>query len=766
MSQNLSALIQQPIAGLVVATPAVTYTASRPIWTWFASDTTAGAEAYPQLVLKTGRNVAGAGGSLTFQAQNATPAYLSVGAIQGAITVLTAGQECSVLNLSIYSNGAGQTLSLAGGAATTQLAPSASGIWTLGGTPTRFLGAYFGNAAATLQADLTMDATSSSALFGTPGAMPLAFKTNGNIRVTIAAAGTVGINAAPSGTAMVVLGGTQLQVGVATQGYVNNLTIPNTNTTSYAGFNSSPSTSAAAFTLATLQHYSVTDTSKGAGSVLTNQYGYAVPDMVAGANNYGFYSAMTAGAAKWALNMNGTAKSYFGGQVGIGDAAPTPQVSIINTGNAYPTALSVTAPTGNTSTLLLLNGFDNTNAYSALKITDNAANIKFVVRGDGAIGIGQNAVTGQNLSLTGASTFTANSANAPLSLVNNIAVAASALGYGINVSMTVPGTMGASSFVFGTYVVMAVTTSASSFAEGTDITIFDAGAGGSVGLNVALQAQTGHTGLLTGQQLTLATVATSAVGSHIFSLVASTVTGGGTAIQRAFNIAGLSGNDQITNIIWVDNSVLCNGSVLIYNERNAGTGAFLTQINPSAVTIFQVDVSGNIILGTGGTAQRFKADLSNATLGNRFLFTNAAASSASTLGVMPSTGGLIGGFTAYGNPDPTNSSYVSISSDGATINTIAANLTGTGGNYPLRFQAGSSGNGSLQVETNTDIRLGLLTGALATTATFGFPYFVTCAGQPTGAPTTRAGYAPFIVDTTTPKIWFYISGAWKGVAVA
>ena len=55
--------------------------------------------------------------------------------------------------------------------------------------------------------------------------------------------------------------------------------------------------------------------------------------------------------------------------------------------------------------------------------------------------------------------------------------------------------------------------------------------------------------------------------------------------------------------------------------------------------------------------------------------------------------------------------------------------------------------------------------ALATTATDGFLYLPTCAGVPTGVPTTRTGTAPIVIDTTDNKIYVY-NGGWKSVLVA
>lgn len=51
--------------------------------------------------------------------------------------------------------------------------------------------------------------------------------------------------------------------------------------------------------------------------------------------------------------------------------------------------------------------------------------------------------------------------------------------------------------------------------------------------------------------------------------------------------------------------------------------------------------------------------------------------------------------------------------------------------------------------------------ALATTATDGFTYIPTCAGAPTGTPTTVTGCAPVVIDSTNNKLYFYSGGAWR-----
>jgi hypothetical protein len=58
------------------------------------------------------------------------------------------------------------------------------------------------------------------------------------------------------------------------------------------------------------------------------------------------------------------------------------------------------------------------------------------------------------------------------------------------------------------------------------------------------------------------------------------------------------------------------------------------------------------------------------------------------------------------------------------------------------------------------------TGAISTSATSGFLYIPSCAGQPTGTPTGHTGRVPVVFDTTDDKFWIYTGGTWKGVVVS
>lgn len=119
-------------------------------------------------------------------------------------------------------------------------------------------------------------------------------------------------------------------------------------TGAYFGFRNDLSTAAAAFTLPDAYHYSANQGAIGAGSAVTNQYGFiAQPTLVGAANNYGFYGAIAAGAGRWNAYMAGAAPNHFNGNSLFGKTTDdtfakiqsSNGITLGNTANANPTVL-------------------------------------------------------------------------------------------------------------------------------------------------------------------------------------------------------------------------------------------------------------------------------------------------------------------------------------------------------------------------------------------------------------------------------------------
>lgn len=105
---------------------------------------------------------------------------------------------------------------------------------------------------------------------------------------------------------------------------------------------------------------------------------------------------------------------------------------------------------------------------------------------------------------------------------------------------------------------------------------------------------------------------------------------------------------------------------------------------------------------------------------------------------------------------------------GCDLTLQSGNGTGTGGSGHLKLQTappGSSGASANTFHTGGDLdpkgnfALGL--GTVTTSATDGFPYVSSCAGTPTGTPTSVSGFIPLVVDSTNNLFYFYSGGAWQ-----
>jgi hypothetical protein len=131
-------------------------------------------------------------------------------------------------------------------------------------------------------------------------------------------AGSLGIGStALSNTALIVgksITGTTSSNGIRVESIVaSDVTSNATYFSTYAY------TATASFTLTSLFHYTTNQGTFGAGSTVTNQYGFTVTNQLIGAtNNYGFYGNIAAQTNAWNIYMNGTANNYMAGALAIG----------------------------------------------------------------------------------------------------------------------------------------------------------------------------------------------------------------------------------------------------------------------------------------------------------------------------------------------------------------------------------------------------------------------------------------------------------------
>jgi hypothetical protein len=128
-------------------------------------------------------------------------------------------------------------------------------------------------------------------------------------------AGSLGFGSAPSAGQTILLNksiiGNVNSTQIRAQG-----TVQSDVTTSVNSFDNVLVTAAAAFTLTQYTHFNAQQVTIGAGSAITNQYGFRVGTSLTGAtNNYGFYGDIAAGTNRYNLFMNGTAANRFNGDL-------------------------------------------------------------------------------------------------------------------------------------------------------------------------------------------------------------------------------------------------------------------------------------------------------------------------------------------------------------------------------------------------------------------------------------------------------------------
>ena len=155
---------------------------------------------------------------------------------------------------------------------------------------------------------------------------------------------TLGVKTAASAEYNILVGG-NLTGGANSGGLRFQSQIQSDVTSNARGIISIPSTAAAAFTIGNLEHFFAGQGSLGAGSAISNQYGYRAASSLTGAtNNYGFFGDIASGTGRWNFYAAGTAANVFagttsiGGLVGAESLRVTPVASAVNYVEAFGAA--------------------------------------------------------------------------------------------------------------------------------------------------------------------------------------------------------------------------------------------------------------------------------------------------------------------------------------------------------------------------------------------------------------------------------------------
>jgi len=166
-----------------------------------------------------------------------------------------------------------------------------------------------------------------------------------------------------------------------------------------------------------------------------------------------------------------------------------------------------------------------------------------------------------------------------------------------------------------------------------------------------------------------------------------------------------------------------------------------------------------------GTSNRIKGDFTNATIASRLHFQTSTANSSTFVGIIPNGTANVAGISLETDSAVTNSATLLIYMYNTTTAMIRARSRGTGTVPSLLFTTGNSEPPTTIGTMDPNGNFVWNSAAIATTATNGFIYIPTCAGTPTGVPTTYTGRVPLVYDSTNNKLYIY-NGAWKGATFA
>lgn len=219
------------------------------------------------------------------------------------------------------------------------------------------------------------------------------------------------------------------------------------------------------------------------------------------------------------------------------------------------------------------------------------------------------------------------------------------------------------------------------------------------------------------------------------------------------------------------------------------TGALTGDVTSSGMATTAAATQANIttLSNSGGVTVSNTFTAGSASLAGTHTFTNSAAAVTTPLIDLPNGKSAIqlgGDANAATRTNTTNKEtriqmyhYTNASTPWTVIypqSTVSANLINFGGGtgqlnaataidfYTAASTTTTTGTRRMTITTAGSVAIG---SSIATTATDGFLYIPSCAGAPTGVPTTIGSAVAMVYDTTNNKFYVY-NGAWKGVVLS
>jgi hypothetical protein len=241
------------------------------------------------------------------------------------------------------------------------------------------------------------------------------------------------------------------------------------------------------------------------------------------------------------------------------------------------------------------------------------------------------------------------------------------------------------------------------------------------------------------------------------------------------NVTGISGNLVFTNAAQ-SSGAITNFTFTAANHTtqtastNIPTVSFTLgtlQRNTGAVTTqqgFLINSPTYSFVGASTITNAYSLFVNAPTAGTNATITNNYAAGFSG-GIEVTTGNsLFRGVVTISRGLDANVANFGISSGSANTSVFAINTDQPNSRVLLTARNSNTLNLGTQdairmsIDASGNIICGV--GAIATNATNGFLYVPTCAGVPTGTPTTVTGRVPIVADSTNNRLYIYSGGAW------
>lgn len=526
-------------------------------------------------------------------------------------------------------------------------------------------------------------------------------------------------------------------------------------------FRSTASTSAASFTLTTLDHFVASQGTFGVGSTVTTQAAFNTSNSLNNAtNNYGFYGAVVAGTGRYNLYMNGTADNYLAGALGIGSTSLT-GYSLLITKNLTG---SVTAfgirHQANAQSDVTSAAYGVISQVGTAAASFTLANLRHFQAGQGTFGVGSSVTTQAAFRVEGGLTGATNN----WGYTGEIAAATGAYNIYITGSANnyLGGALGVGSTALTGYTIRAggLTTGATTAYGIASITTAASDVTANFGSVYALPSTSAASFTLSNLYYFNATQGTFGVGSTVTSQYGVFVNSANTG---ATNNYGFYGNLAAATGVW---NLYMNGTANNYLAGSLGIGT--TTFSETSLAVAKNITGGVNAMGVRSIGTVQSDVTTSARAFDASFFTQATAFTLTNAYHYYANGITVGS----GSTVTSQMGYIAQSSmTGATNNyAFFGNIAAASGRYNI-YMSGSADNylaGKLTVSGATAIPAGGTAGVgvnLSSTANFGVFFG-------SGAPTLSAAKGSLYLrsdgSATNNRMYVNTDGAttWTAVTTA